>query len=227
MNSNIRPAIITFPGSNCEQDIAGVLRDHYQLDPHFIWHGEEALPKGITHVVLPGGFSFGDYLRAGALAAVAPILKSVANFASAGGPVLGICNGFQILCEAKLLPGMLMRNHHDRFVCQTISMTWRGRTGEGAEALSLPIAHRDGRFFADEETLRHLREHKKIMLTYNDCDDDGHAMVNGSQLSIAGIVGGPCRNIMGLMPHPERAIFAPRGSVGTIILNEFLYGEGL
>jgi phosphoribosylformylglycinamidine synthase len=225
MTRNIKPAIITFPGSNCERDSARVLSDVYHLHPQFIWHEQPTIPSDITHVILPGGFSFGDYLRAGALAALAPVMTAVRDFALSGMPVLGICNGFQILCEAKLLPGILMRNHHDRFVCKTIPTTWYGRQKSLSRSLLLPVAHRDGRFVADEKTLRLLRDHHQIMLTYDECDQDGKACINGSVLGIAGIIGGPRRNIMGLMPHPERAIFLPLGDAGRVILDEFLYGD--
>ena len=225
MDNKIKPAIITFPGSNCELDIAKVLSETYQLHPQIIWHGQSIIPSDISHVILPGGFSFGDYLRAGALAAIAPVMKAVADFALSGMPVLGICNGFQILCEAKLLPGMLMRNHHDRFVCKNISMTWYGRRNHAPLSLSLPIAHRDGRFFADDKTLAILQDEHKIMLTYDERDENKDACVNGSLFGIAGIVDGPRRNIMGLMPHPERAILPPFGDVGRVILDDFLYGD--
>ncbi len=223
--TNIKPVIISFPGSNCEHDIERALLVRYHLSPTILWHHEHALPPDTTHVILPGGFSFGDYLRAGAIAAISPVMSAVKDFALAGMPVLGICNGFQILCEAKLLPGMLLRNHHDRFVCQTLSMTWHGGRKPGEKKLRVPIAHRDGRFFADEKTLVMLHEDKRIALTYDDKDDAGNAVVNGSLFSIAGIVGGPRRNILGLMPHPERALFVPRGSDGAFILDDFLYGE--
>lgn len=223
MNNNLQPAIITFPGSNCERDVDKILRTRYHCAPYVVWHNNTAIPHDTTHVILPGGFSFGDYLRAGALAAISPIMKSVHEFALVGKPVLGICNGFQILCEAKLLPGMLLRNHHDRFVCSWQTMTWSS-DGDNARKINLPIAHRDGRYFAEAKTLLELKQRRQIILSYDDRDEYGHANVNGSMLGIAGIVGGPRRNIIGLMPHPERAVDAPLGNSGALILDAFVHG---
>jgi phosphoribosylformylglycinamidine synthase I len=228
MNHKIKPAIIVFPGSNCERDMDRCLRDIYHLDPIALWHNETLIPQEITHIILPGGFSYGDYLRAGALAAISPIMKAIKKFAHDGRPVLGICNGFQILCEARLLPGVLLRNHHDRFICSILPMTWLGRARPLLEPikLSLPIAHRDGRFHADSKTLDELRENHRIALIYDDKDAWGNARANGSAAGIAGIVDGPGRNIFGLMPHPERILYENGlARFGSVILQDFLFGQ--
>ncbi|HXW54086.1 MAG TPA: phosphoribosylformylglycinamidine synthase subunit PurQ [Myxococcota bacterium] len=227
MTENIRPAIIVFPASNCEKDMAQVLQEVFSLSPILVWHTETHLSNDITHVILPGGFSFGDYLRAGALAAHSPIMAEVKRLARFGLPTLGVCNGFQILCEAKLLPGVLLRNHHDRFVCTVSRMTWFGaRQTHVPQTIHLPIAHRDGRFYAGDATIDRLREEDGIALVYDDADENGDALVNGAKACIAGIVGGPKRNILGLMPHPERmASEHMLGSDGLRILKDFLFGQ--
>lgn len=224
MSNKIKPAIITFPGSNCERDMEQVLRRRYKLDPCFIGHREVVIPEHITHVFLPGGFSFGDYLRAGALAAASPIMNSVREFANSGKPVMGVCNGFQILCEARLLPGTLLRNHHDRFVCTTLPMTWSGaRLPAKKKTLRLPIAHREGRYFADRATLETLKNRDHIILSYEQRDFDGRAEINGAMEGIAGIIGGVSRNIIGLMPHPERMASLVSDD-GALILDDFIFG---
>ena len=196
-------AVIQFSASNCDRDTHHVFQHVLHTQCEFVWQDDTVLPPGIKAVVLPGGFSFGDYLRAGAMAAHRPIMKDVKRFAESGGPVLGICNGFQILCEAKILPGVLMPNHSNRFICSNVELNVTGG-GYGAlkyyakdERITLPIAHHDGRYYADEDTLRQLQTHKRIALQY--VDD-----VNGSESLIAGIFGGPEHNVLGLMPHPER-----------------------
>lgn len=227
MLKRVRPAIVVFPASNCQQDMERVLREIYGLDPVIIWHCEEKLPDDITHIILPGGFSFGDYLRAGALASLSPIMHRVKDFASMGGQVLGVCNGFQILCESRLLPGALLRNQQDRFVCaieRMIFSSFRNKN-QWSKEISLPIAHRDGRYVADEETLDELKRKQKIILSYCEIDGDGKSKINGSMESIAGIVGGPYDNVIGLMPHPERMAFKDTlGVDGRIVLDEFLFG---
>lgn len=196
-------AVIQFSASNCDRDTRHVFQNVLRSQCEFVWQDERALPPGVKAVVLPGGFSFGDYLRAGAMAAHRPIMKDVKRFAEEGGPVLGICNGFQILCEAKILPGVLMPNHSNRFICSNVALNVTGG-GSGAlkhytkdERITLPIAHHDGRYYADEDTVHHLITHHRIALQY--VDD-----VNGSKSLIAGIFGGPKNNVLGLMPHPER-----------------------
>lgn len=227
MNDKIRPAIVVFPGSNCDKDMELVLREIYELDPELLWHTATSIPNHVTHLILPGGFSFGDYLRAGALAAVSPIMTAIKQFALAGQPLLGVCNGFQILCEAQLLPGVLLKNHHDRFVCSIEPLTWFGakkRISEPLE-LNLPIAHREGRYYADQKTIKELKDEQRIALVYNQKNESGDALVNGASECIAGIIGGPCKNIFGLMPHPERmAQENMLGRDGCVILQDFLFG---
>lgn len=223
--SSIKPAIIVFPASNCEKDIEKVLREIFDLSSYLLWHTNETLPSDVSHVILPGGFAFGDYLRAGALAKKSPIMQVVKQWALNGGPVLGICNGFQILCEAGLLPGMLLKNHHDRFVCQVEAITWFRK--RKIKKIRLPVAHREGRYFADDETLNRLFQNGQIAFTYDIADDDGNASINGSKRCIAGIIGGVSNNILGLMPHPERMVYEDMlGSDGLAILKEFFLGAG-
>lgn len=224
MNAPIKPAIVIFPASNCDHDMELVLSECYNFDTVRIWHTEQAIPDDVTHVILPGGFSFGDYLRAGTLAARSPVMHAVKAFADAGKPVLGICNGFQILCEARLLPGVLLKNDHDRFVCTVQELTFYGARIRLDSPISvrLPIAHREGRYVAQNDTLSFLHANHHIALRYQQLDEHGHAMVNGSTDGIAGIVGGPNNNIFGLMPHPERmARDFMMGLDGRIILNDF------
>lgn len=203
-------AVIRFSASNCDRDTRYVFEHVVQAKCDFVWQDENELPADVRAVVLPGGFSFGDYLRAGAMAAHRPIMKAVKRFAEGGGPVMGICNGFQILCEAQILPGILMPNHHNRFVCSTVELKTPGG-GLGAlknyapdETIKLPIAHHDGRYYANDDDLMRLTRDQMIALTYVDKDEHNNAKVNGSALGIAGIFGGPTRNVLGLMPHPER-----------------------
>lgn len=224
MNNNIKPAIVVFPASNCEKDLELVLREVFNLEPIRLWHMDENISSSITHLFLPGGFSFGDYVRAGTLAARSPIMRAVKQFSSAGKPLLGICNGFQILCEAQLLPGVLLKNAHDKFVCKVEPVTFFGaRKPTEPISLNLPIAHREGRYFADDQTLLRLKAEKKIALVYNRIDEKGNALVNGACDGIAGIIGGPANNILGLMPHPERmARDFMMGCDGRVILRDFL-----
>jgi phosphoribosylformylglycinamidine synthase I len=221
----VKPAIVVFPGSNCDRDMVHALKMAFDLEPVILWHMEEEIPKGVTHVILPGGFSFGDYLRAGALAALSPIMDAIKKFAALGGMVLGVCNGFQILCESGLLPGVLLPNHHDRFVCRLEKVTWWGIKHKKKISLTLPIAHHDGRFFGDPLLIGDLKNSDRIALTYEAKDDRGDALVNGSKLCIAGILGGVQNNVVGLMPHPERAVLKQiLGEDGLVILDEFLFG---
>lgn len=227
MSGNIKPAIIVFPGSNCEKDTAQAILQVYGLTSLYIWHGETSIPKDITHLILPGGFSFGDYLRAGALAARSPIIEAVKQLAEEGCPILGVCNGFQILCEANLLPGVLLKNHHDRFVCKLSEMTWFGARKRLLMPIKvkLPIAHREGRYFADSAVLKDLHMNQRIVLSYNDKDEQGDAHINGAKAGIAGIIGGPHDNIVGLMPHPERMMQDYLlGEDGRLIMDDFLFG---
>lgn len=207
----MKAAVIVFPGSNCDRDLAVALRDTTGTAPAMVWHGEAALPDGIDLVAVPGGFSYGDYLRAGAMAARSPVMRAVADAAGRGVAVLGVCNGFQILTEAGLLPGALMRNARIAFVCRDVALTVGADTPftrgfADGEAITLPVAHHDGNYFADEETLDRLEGEGCVALRYA-------ADVNGSARAIAGIVN-ETGNVIGLMPHPERAMGPAHGGSG-------------
>jgi phosphoribosylformylglycinamidine synthase I len=195
--------IVTFPGSNCDHDVYHVLKHVCGAEAHYVWH-KDRLPAGLDAVVLPGGFSYGDYLRCGALARFSPVMEDVVGFAASGGPVLGICNGFQILCEAGLLPGALLRNASLKFVCQDVLVAVEGAetpatAGLGGARLRMPVAHAEGNYHADGETLDRLEGEGRVVFRYV-----GGAP-NGAVRDIAGIAGGPRMNVVGLMPHPERA----------------------
>lgn len=197
-------AVITFPGSNCDRDMAVALEQISGTAPMRVWHGDADLPSGLDFIALPGGFSYGDYLRSGAMAANSPIMRSVIKAAEQGIPVLGVCNGFQVLTESGLLPGALMRNVSQNYICRNVPLRVENAqtlfTGsyDANEEISIPIAHHDGNYFADEATLDRLEGDGRVAFRYLE-------PVNGSQRDIAGIVnaGG---NVLGMMPHPERAI---------------------
>jgi phosphoribosylformylglycinamidine synthase I len=207
----VKFGVIIFPGSNCDHDAYHVISKHVGQPVSFVWHKETDLST-YDCVILPGGFSYGDYLRVGALARFSPVMRSVREFAAAGGLVFGICNGFQILCEAHLLPGALMRNRDLHFRCEHVRVrvesTGTPFTNELArgDVLSLPIAHADGNYTCDDATLEELRREDRIILRY--CDAAGgvtdESNPNGSRDSIAGICN-RARNVFGMMPHPERA----------------------
>lgn len=203
--------VIVFPGSNCDHDAYHVVSKHIGQPVDFVWHKETDL-SGYDAILIPGGFSYGDYLRAGALASFSPVMKAVKEFAAKGGFVFGICNGFQILCEAGLLPGALMRNENLHFVCKHVNIRtentntpYTSELEQGA-VLSVPIAHAEGNFVCDVETMTTLEENGQIVFRY--CDKDGELSVranpNGALSSIAGICNLD-RNVLGMMPHPERA----------------------
>ena len=203
--------VIVFPGSNCDHDAYHVISKHVGQPVDFIWHRDTEL-RGYDAVIIPGGFSYGDYLRAGALARFSPVMNSVKEFAAKGNLVLGICNGFQILCEAGLLPGALIRNRELHFVCAHVNVRVEStRTPfthelKPGSVLSLPIAHAEGNYVCDDQTLAELHREDRIIFRY--CDRDGQitdeANSNGSRDNIAGICNQK-RNVLGLMPHPERA----------------------
>ena len=203
--------VIVFPGSNCDHDAYHVISKHVGQPVDFIWHRDTEL-RGYDAVIIPGGFSYGDYLRAGALARFSPVMNSVKEFAAKGNLVLGICNGFQILCEAGLLPGALIRNRELHFVCAHVNVRVEStRTPfthelKPGSILSLPIAHAEGNYVCDDQTLAELHREDRIIFRY--CDRDGQitdeANSNGSRDNIAGICNRE-RNVLGLMPHPERA----------------------
>lgn len=195
--------VVIFPGSNCDQDMVGALRN--DLNQHVIelWHKDNDLSSFSTEdcIVLPGGFSFGDYLRCGAIARFSPMMQQTIEFAKRGGKVFGVCNGFQILCESGLLPGVLLKNANQQFVCKNVYIK-----GDREQVLKIPIAHGEGRFHADEKTIKELIENNQIIYRY--CDKDGNitdeANPNGATLNIAGICNKE-RTVFGMMPHPERA----------------------
>jgi phosphoribosylformylglycinamidine synthase len=197
----MKAAVIVFPGSNCDRDVAVALEQATGTKPAMVWHRDGELPA-VDLIVLPGGFSHGDYLRSGAMAARAPIMKAVIERAAAGVHVLGICNGFQILTEAGLLPGALMRNADLRFICRPVRLrvestasAFTGRYQAGQE-LSIPIAHADGNYFADDDTLKRLEDQGQVAFRYLDNP-------NGSARDIAGLFNSS-RTVLGMMPHPER-----------------------
>lgn len=203
--------VVVFPGSNCDHDAYHVLKNIFHQDVRFLWHKDSSI-EGVDAVILPGGFSYGDYLRCGAIARFSPIMKEVISFAKEGGMVMGICNGFQILCEAGLLPGSLLRNAQLTFSCRYVhlrvenaSTAFTSACAPG-EVLKIPIAHGEGNYYADAQTLDSLTRNRQIIFRY--CEADGSvtdsANPNGSLGNIAGIVN-ERGNILGLMPHPERA----------------------
>lgn len=202
--------VVVFPGSNCDRDVHDALVHDLKQDCVMLWHKDDDLSDFTTNdcIVLPGGFSYGDYLRTGAIARFSPIMKSVIEFAQRGGQVLGICNGFQILCEAHLLPGALLRNQEQKFICKNVFV----KDADG-DVLKIPIAHGEGRYHADDKTLNELEQNHQILLHY--CDENGNitaeANHNGSARNIAGIRNKE-GNIIGMMPHPERACSTALGN---------------
>jgi phosphoribosylformylglycinamidine synthase len=203
--------VVVFPGSNCDEDMAYVLRDILKQETVKLWHKNTDL-EGCTHIVLPGGFSYGDYLRSGAIARFSPIMQSVIKHAEKGGFVFGVCNGFQILCESGLLPGALLHNNSRKFICKNVFIkaennnTILTNAVPQSKALKIPIAHGEGKFYTDENTLKHLKENGQILFRY--CDENGNvteaANPNGAMENIAGICNAT-KNVFGMMPHPERA----------------------
>jgi phosphoribosylformylglycinamidine synthase subunit PurQ / glutaminase len=221
--------IVVFPGANCDHDAYHVVRDVLGHNARFLWHKDTSL-AGIDRVILPGGFSYGDYLRCGALARFSPIMTAVTEFAEAGGPVLGICNGFQILCEAGLLPGALARNATLKFICDDVRVRVESDASPitagvaKGRVLRLPIAHAEGAYTLDEAGLERLDGLGQVVLRY--CDRDGNvteaANPNGSRHGIAG-VRNAAGNVVGLMPHPERASEAVLGCEdGRVLLEAFV-----
>jgi phosphoribosylformylglycinamidine synthase subunit PurQ / glutaminase len=205
----VKSAVIVFPGSNCDRDMAEALRLVGGRAPDMVWHRETALPDGLDLIAMPGGFSYGDYLRSGAMAARSPIMRAVGEAAARGVAVLGVCNGFQVLTEARLLPGALMRNAGIRFVCRDVALkvensqsAFTARYDAGEEIL-IPVAHHDGNYQADPETLDRLEGEGRIAFRYL-------GEVNGSARGIAGILN-EAGNVLGMMPHPERAVEPAHG----------------
>lgn len=195
--------VVVFPGSNCDRDMQDSLQNDLGKEVIMLWHKDQDLSMFTTDdcIVLPGGFSYGDYLRCGAIARFSPMMQSVIDFANRGGKVLGVCNGFQILCESGLLPGVLLQNANQQFVCKNVFIK-----NENGEALKIPVAHGEGRFHADEATLNELEANGQVIFRY--CDEEGKlddaANPNGAIRNIAGI-SNKAKNVFGMMPHPERA----------------------
>jgi len=202
-------AVVTFPGSNCDRDMVVALEKVSGVAPHRVWHGDADLPQGLDFIALPGGFSYGDYLRCGAIASRSPIMQAVIKAAERGVPVLGVCNGFQVLTESGLLPGALLRNAGLDFVCREVSLEVANAqalfTGgyEAGQIIRIPVAHHDGNYFADGATLDRLEGEGRVAFRYAES-------VNGSARQIAGVLN-DAGNVLGMMPHPERAIEATHG----------------
>jgi phosphoribosylformylglycinamidine synthase subunit PurQ / glutaminase len=221
-------AVLQFPASNCDQDAVHVLRNVLGHSTRLVWHKDNSL-AGFDAVVIPGGFSYGDYLRTGAIARFSPIMQAVRQFAAGGGPVLGICNGFQILCEAQMLPGALIRNRSLQFRCEHVFIKTAAHDSPFTnrippeKIIRVPIAHGEGCYFADDATLEKLRNNKQILWQY--CDAAGALAEannpNGSLWNIAGICN-ETRNVAGLMPHPERASEALLGGADGLLIFESL-----
>jgi phosphoribosylformylglycinamidine synthase I len=218
-----------FPGSNCDHDARYALGKVLHQPVEFLWHQSEEI-NGFDAILLPGGFSFGDYLRTGAIARFSPVMRAVKKFARAGGLVLGVCNGFQILCEAGLLPGVLQRNAGLRFVCRQVHVrvemtdTPFTASAKSGQVLQMPIAHGDGNYFCDQAMLAGLERNQQIVFRYTTADGrvDAAANPNGSLANIAGVCNLE-RNVLGLMPHPERAVEAALGSAdGLVILRSLI-----
>ena len=206
----MKSAVIVFPGSNCDRDLAVALREASGREPAMVWHRDTELPPGADLIAIPGGFSYGDYLRSGAMAARSPIMRAVVEAAGKGVPVLGVCNGFQVLTEAGLLPGALMRNAGLNFVCRAVPLRVENSQSaftsayRAGEEIVIPVAHHDGNFQADAETLDRLEGEGRVAFRYTDS-------CNGSARDIAGLLNA-AGNVLGMMPHPERAFEAAHGN---------------
>jgi phosphoribosylformylglycinamidine synthase len=221
--------VVVFPGSNCDHDALYALGEVLHQPVEFLWHQSEEV-NNFDAILLPGGFSYGDYLRTGAIARFSPVMRAVEKFVHSGGLVLGICNGFQVLCEAGLLPGVLQRNAGMKFVCrqvhvrvESIDTPFTGSAAPG-QVLKMPIAHGDGNYFCDEATLSGLQRNEQIIFRYSTSDGhvDASANPNGSLANIAGICNRE-RNVVGLMPHPERAVETALGSAdGQVIFRSLI-----
>ena len=205
----MKSAVIVFPGSNCDRDLAVAIEQVTGRAPAMVWHRETELPDGTGLVALPGGFSYGDYLRTGAISARSPIMEAVAKAAERGVPVLGVCNGFQVLTEAGLLPGALMRNAGLNFICRDVALKVENAQSaftsryEAGETITIPVAHHDGNYFADDDTLNRLEGEGRVAFRYAEA-------CNGSARDIAGILNAQ-GNVLGMMPHPERKVEAAHG----------------
>ena len=224
--SGFTAAVVTFPGSNCDRDMAVAIEQVAASlgggTVHRVWHGDAELPANLDFIALPGGFSYGDYLRSGAMAARSPIMQAVVAAANRGVAVLGVCNGFQVLTEAGLLPGALMRNAGIRFVCREVALTVQTSQSlftagyAAGQTISIPVAHHDGNYFADEATLDRLESEGRVAFRYAE-------PVNGSARGIAGVLNAQ-GNVLGMMPHPERAIEPAHGGSDGRALFESVIG---
>lgn len=226
---SVKFGVIVFPGSNCDHDAYHAAKHVFNQDAHFIWH-KEASVGDVDVVIVPGGFSYGDYLRSGAIARFSPVMQDVVRFAERGGLVMGICNGFQVLCETGLLPGALMRNASLRFVCkdvhlrvETTETPFTSAAHEG-QILKIPVAHGDGNYYASDDVVKRLEDNDQVVFRY--CDVQGNvtpeANPNGSVHNIAGIVN-EGRNVLGMMPHPERCVEGVLGSAdGAFVFKSVL-----
>lgn len=215
--------VVVFPGSNCDRDMQDALQYDLKKEVIMLWHKEKDLSMFSTEdcIILPGGFSYGDYLRCGAIARFSPMMQSVIEFAEKGGKVLGVCNGFQVLCESHLLPGVLLRNANQQFICKN---TYLKGLGAENKSLKIPIAHGEGRYYAEDKILDELEANNQIIYRY--CDEKGNitanANPNGSLRNIAGIRNA-AGNVFGMMPHPERACTQALGNIdGRIVLQTLL-----
>lgn len=221
-----RFAVLVFPGSNCDHDAYHAAKHVMGQEARFVWHKEESVGDADV-VIVPGGFSYGDYLRSGAIARFSPVMKDVVRFANEGGLVLGVCNGFQVLCEAGLLPGALMRNASLRFGCKDVHLRVENaatpftNTAEVGQTLMIPVAHGEGNYYADDATLDRLEANGQVVFRYATADgkitDDANP--NGSARNIAGIVN-EARNVLGMMPHPERCVESILGSADGALVFE-------
>jgi phosphoribosylformylglycinamidine synthase len=216
--STFRAAVVTFPGSNCDRDMADAIAKISGAAPLRVWHGDADLPERLDFIALPGGFSYGDYLRCGAIASRSPVMRAVIAAAERGVPVLGVCNGFQVLTESGLLPGALLRNSGIRFVCRDAPLVVENAQSlftagyEQGQRISFPVAHHDGNYFADADTLDRLEGEGRVALRY--AED-----INGSARRIAGVLN-TAGNVLGMMPHPERAIEPEQGGTDGRVLFE-------
>ncbi|MFN4122831.1 MAG: phosphoribosylformylglycinamidine synthase subunit PurQ [Flavobacteriales bacterium] len=230
----MKVGVVVFPGSNCDQDMIDALSMIDGVKPFKLWHKDHDL-QNAELVVLPGGFSYGDYLRSGAIARFSPIMKEVVDHANKGGPLFGVCNGFQILCEAHLVPGALLHNTSHKFICKNVfitpehnqTMITQFTQGKG-QALKIPIAHGEGRYFANEDELKRIEDNGQVIFRY--CDEHGQvvdaANPNGSLKNIAGVCNAQ-KNVFGMMPHPERAVDPILGNTDGLNILKGLIGKVL
>ena len=230
-SSKMKFGVVVFPGSNCDHDMIYVLREIMGQEVVELWHKDHDL-KGVDFVVLPGGFSFGDYLRSGAIARFSPIMTEVIEFANNGGYVFGVCNGFQVLCEAGLLPGALLHNDTHKFICKNVNIRCETANSlvtsqiETGRVMQIPIAHGEGKYHADAETLAEIQSNDQVLFRYCEADGklDDDANPNGSMSNIAGVTN-KRRNVFGMMPHPERAADENLGNLdGKAMFESILAG---